>query len=254
LRKIGFILFLVILNSGCFVFRNSENNSYKLPDAIIAERLLEKVKRQNVTAKSFNIQKAEIKISSPEGRKKVLGSLKFENPDKYLLSIKSKTGIEAARILITDDTILINDRINRKLYCGSTQYLRSKYGIGASVLPLILGDYLGGNLFESSEAKCSEGKLNIDGIVTGIKIKYVIDCKKGKTILAIPESNLSEEGIKIEYSYFLKTGEILIPGRIKIIDFQSETTIEIVIHKFEFPWIGNLEFIPGNKYEILKLK
>ena len=40
-----------------------------------------------------------------------MATIKYELPDKYLISIRSKAGIEAARIFITKDTVLINDRI-----------------------------------------------------------------------------------------------------------------------------------------------
>ena len=66
--------------------------------------------------------------------------LKFEYPDKYLISIKSRTGIEGARIYISEDTILFNDRINKKMYYGSSLYLKRKYGLTTNFLPLIFGD------------------------------------------------------------------------------------------------------------------
>lgn len=253
MRKINFILFLVILSTGCSVIRIEGNRNYGLSNEIIAERLFESIKKQNITTNSFFIQKAEIKISTQEGTEKVLGSIKFESPDKYLISIKSRAGIEAARIFISDDTILINDRINKKQYYGSPQYLKRKYGITASVLPVIFGDYITDNLSDNSQAKCLDGKLDMDCIAGGIKIKYVIDCKKGKTILAIPENGLNNGGIEIQYSDFFKKVDVITAGKIEIKDFQRMTRIEIKIQKIESPWNGNIEFIPGNKYEILQL-
>ena len=58
-------------------------------------------------------------------------------PDKFLISIKSHTGIEVARIFLTGDSIMINDRINKKLYYGSTSYLKNKYGLTTAVFPVI---------------------------------------------------------------------------------------------------------------------
>jgi Domain of unknown function (DUF4292) len=252
LRKINFILFLLILSTGCSVIRNGRNRNYGLSDAIVSEKLFESIRKQNITSNSFFIQKAEFLISSKEGAEKLLGSIKFESPDKYLISIKSRTGIEAARIFISDDTILINDRINRKQYYGSTQYLKSKYGITTSVLPIIFGDYITDNLSDN-KAICSDGKLDIIGTVGGIKIKYVIDCKKGKIILAIPENRSNEEGIEIQYSDFFKNENVLSPGKIEIKDFQRETTVDIKIQKIESQWSGKIEFVPGKGYELIRL-
>lgn len=243
---------MLIISTGCSVIRFGGEKNYGLSNDIISDKLYESIIKQNITINNFFIQKAEIEISSKKVTKKVLGNIKFERPDKYLISIKSKTGIEAARIFISDDTILINDRINRKQYYGSTQYLKSKYGITASVLPIIFGDYISDNLSDSNTV-CSDGKLDIIGTVEGIRIKYVIDCKKGKIILAIPENKLSKEGIEIQYSNFFKNENVLSPGKIEIKDFQRETTVKIKIQKRKSLWNGKVEFVPGNKYELIRL-
>lgn len=253
MRKITVILFLVVLITGCSVFRYAGSSNEGVSTGIITGDVSERVIKQNITFNSFFIRKAEIEFTTMEGREKFLCSIKFERPDKYLISLKSRTGIEAARIFITKDTILINDRINRKQYYGSTQYLKSKYGITASFIPLIFGDYIEDNISDNNQAKCFEGKMDIDCLVSGIKIKYVIDCKKGKSISATPGDSLNDEGIEIQYDDFFKTGEILTPGKIEIRDFQRQATIEIRIQNIESPWDGSIEFIPGNRYEILQL-
>lgn len=220
---------------------------------IASYKLFESIRKQNITNNSFFIQKAEIEISGREGNEKFLASIKFKNPDKYLISLKGKTGIEAARIFLSDDTLLVNDRINRKQYCGTPEYLKIKYGITASVLPVIFGDYIDDNMINKSNAECSNGKLDIDCIINGIKIKYVIDCIKGKCISEIIENGLNSKRMEIQFTDFFKKEKNLIPGKIEILDLQRETTIKIRIKKVVSPWEGNIEFIPGNKYEIIQL-
>ena len=89
-----------------------------------SSNVFESTKNQNITNNGFFIQKAEIEIVTGEGKEKYLASIKFEKPDKYLISVKSRTGIEGARIYISNDSILVNDRINKKLYSGNTFYLK----------------------------------------------------------------------------------------------------------------------------------
>lgn len=238
---------------GCSVIKNRKSKNDNISIEIVNENVLEYAKNQNITTNGFYIQKADIEIYTSEGREKVLGSLKFENPDKYLISIKSRSGIEAARIFISNDTILINDRINKKLYVGSPKYLKIKYGIPASVLPVVFGDVISDKYSYDGKTDCSEGKLNVSVILEGVKINYVIDCKKSKSISAVTENSLNKDRIKIEYDDFKKNGNKMIPARIDIKDSQSKTTIEIKILKIESPWNGNMDFIPGNKYEVLQL-
>ena len=134
--------------------------------------------------KVFLFKKLKLKLFTDKSEQNLIGSIKFENPDKYLVSLKSKAGIEVARIFITSDTILINDRINKKQYYGSAKYLKKKFGITTSVLPLIFGDYINENVSDNVITNCSEGKSDIVGIIKNINISYVIDCKKGKSIIS----------------------------------------------------------------------
>ena len=250
--KISFILFLLILSTGCSVIRSGRNRNYGISKEIISDKLFENIIKQNITLNNFFIQKSEIEISSQEGTQKVLGSVKFETPGKYLISIKSITGIEIARIFIYEDTIRINDRINRKQYSGSNQYLKSKYGITTSVLPVLFGDYITDNLYDS-KAICTEDKLDNITIIDGIKIKYIIDCKKGKIISAVSGKRVNEEKIEIQYGSFFRNGNGYIPGEIEINDFQKKIKIYIKIKRIEYGWSGKIEFIQGNKDELIQL-
>lgn len=253
MRKVVFILFVTIFSISCSVIKSRKTVTDNVSTESANEDVMERTINQNITRNGFNIQKAEIDVYTSEGRQKVLGSLKFESPDKYLISIRSRTGIEAARIFISKDTILINDRINKRLYVGSPGYLKRKYGISAAVLPVVLGDVIGGKYSDDKRTDCLDGKLIVNGLIEGVKINYVIDCRKGKLISANPENSLNNDGLNIKYNNFRKDGNSLIPGQIDINDSNSSTTIEIRIIKIESPWTGDVNFIPGNKYEIVKL-
>jgi hypothetical protein len=253
LRKIGFILCLMFLGYACSVGRIREGKFLAATEFNAKGKGLEGIKRQNLTANSFFIQKAEFKVVSQDVSKDGLGSIKFEKPDKYLISLKSKGGIEVARIFISDDTVLINDRIRKKLYYGSPAYLKSRYGVTASVLPLLLGDYINDEVYDTGKVNCREGKFNIEAVINRLKVNYVIDCGSGKTIFAQPEHNIRYGKLQIRYSDFLKTGEAFTPGKIEISDSQNKMRIEIKIDKIESPWEGTIQFVPGNKYEKIHL-
>jgi len=254
LHKLKYIVILALIVSGCSAGRIKRTEKSK---PVIESRsyiLLDDVRKQNITNQSFFIQKAEIEVIGQSGTENLLGSIKFVSPDEYLISIRSRTGIEAARIYINTDTVLINDRINRKLFCGSTYDLKSKYGVTTSVFPLIFGDYINTNFSPLNSFDCVEGKVNIESSIEGIRIRYAIDCNYEKSVLAIAENSLKDEGINIKYKEFIKKGGILIPADIEIVDFQRETTIKIKIQKLETPWEGIIEFVPGNRYEIKNLR
>ena len=207
----------------------------------------------NLTKRNFFIRKAEIEVITEDGSDSFLGSLKFEQPDRFLLSLRSKTGIEAARIFLSDDTVLINDRINRILYHGSPMALKRKYGISASLLPVVLGDFLMNRISDPGSVTCINGRQDIVSIIDGVRILYTIDCNLMKAILAVPDNSMNTAGLEISYRDFFSEAQSVIPGRIEIVDLKKKSSVEIKILKFESPWIGTIEFIPGNNYEMQQL-
>lgn len=253
MRKVIFILIVVILASGCSASRLQRRNKVENGNSLSVNELMQSIVSQNLTGRSFFIQKAEFKITTDQGEKAGLATIKFLMPDKFLIEIKSKAGIEVARIFLSGDSILVNDRFNKKLYYSSASFLKNKYGLTTSVLPVALGDFVNENKLDSSMIKCRDGKVSIEGAVKSIKINYLIDCTIGKSILTIPEDKINESVLEIKYSDFFKANEINTPGKIEISETKSNTTIEIVIRKILSPWEGTIEFVPGKQYQKIPL-
>jgi hypothetical protein len=253
LRKIIFIFLVFILAAGCSVNRKQRRNKTATGNSLNDNELIQKLVSQNLTGRSFYIQKAEFKISTDQGEISGLGTVKFLMPDKFLIEIKSKAGIEIARIFLSGDSVLVNDRFNKKLYYTSASFLKNKYGLSTSVLPVALGDFVNENKLDSSKIWCKDGKVNIEGGVKNVKINYVIDCELGKSVLTIPEDRINESVLQIRYSDFFRANEINTPAKIQITETKSKTTIEIVIRKIISPWDGTIEFVPGKQYQKIPL-
>lgn len=242
-----------IFLGGCSVTRNIEKGALENSNKVLSLSIAESVKFQNLTDTSFFIQKAEIEVINKDGKEKFIGTIKYEKPDKYLISIKSRTGIEGARIFISKDSILINDRINKKIYFANSFYLKRKYGLPLSCFPLIFGDIVLEKNCDTGQIRCSEDKMNIDCLVNGLRLRYDIDCKKRKVILVNQMDNFVQDGIKIRYESFFKLGNMFFPGIVELEDNQYNTTIKIKFSKIEFPWNGNVKFVPGKGYELIEL-
>ena len=246
------ILGLVVIMTGCSLTRRG-GERYQGKSGNKGSEIIIGTEQLNLTKQNFFIRKAEIKVISEDGTDSFLGSMKFEQPDRFLLSLRTKTGIEAARIYLSGDTVLINDRINRILYHGSPMALKRKYGISASLLPVVLGDFLNNKVSDSGGVTCINGLQDIVSIIEGVRILYTIDCSLMKAILAVPDNSMNTTGIEISYRDFFSEGRSVIPGRIEVKDLKKKSSIEINIIKFESPWIGSIEFIPGNNYEMQQL-
>jgi hypothetical protein len=252
-RKVILILVIILLCSGCSVSKRTMRGKSLSSETEGTENLSQKLVNQNLTARNFYIEKATFNIKGSEGEKSGIGYIKFLMPDKFLVCLKSNAGIEVARIYISGDSIYVNDRFNKKLYYGSTSYLKNKYGLTTSLLPIALGDYVNDERLDSNKILCTDGKLKVEGIVKTVRINYEIDCENGKSILAIPEDKMNQSALEIRYGEFLKANEIIIPGKIEISEKQSNIIIEIKIQKVITPWEGKIEFIPGRQFKKIHL-
>jgi uncharacterized protein YceK len=252
MQKLSLILTIILILSGCSAVRK-QSRTVKNPEKKTVTELSEII-NANITKNNFVIQKASINIVNDGQEKKLLGTLKFRNTGTYLFSIKSNAGIEAARVLITNDTVLVNDRINRKFFYGSQEILAGKYGISFSMLPLILGDYVDFQEEREEKLVCKNGIGMIDFHDNEKNISYEIDCNIGKIIKAIILENAGTEGIKIGMSKFIISEGLSYPGVIVLEDMKKETVITLKIEKIRISEEENINFIPGNNYDKILLK
>lgn len=246
-------MILLILIQGCSVKRRIGNKVNESSEKTITKNVIESIEEQNITNNNFLIQKAEIQIEAGDSKEKYLANIKFEKPDKYLISIKSRTGIEGARIYISEDSVLINDRINKKLYVGTSFYIEKKYGLKLRCLPLIFGDIVLNKNDKRNSKECEGDKLNINSIEKGVLLNYEIGCRERKTKVVSQLNSLNEKRFEIKTNGFWKIGNILIPKRIEFMDYQQNLRILIRYIKVEIPWGGNVKFSPGKGYELIKL-
>ena len=243
----------MILISGCSVFKHASERETRLRKDVNKIFLLDNVERQNISKSGFYIQKAEIEFTSGETRQKLLAVIKFEFPGKYLISIKNKSGIEAIRVLLTSDTVLVNDRLNKIVYYGRPVDLKKKYGIPFDFIPFIFGDFMSDNENDISSSNCINGQSEVTGSMKGIKINYVLDCSLEKSIAASLEDSFEKRIVEFKYKNFIEVNSKIIPEYINVIDNQKKLEIVIKVLKTEIPWIGKIEFFPGSGYEILPL-
>jgi hypothetical protein len=246
LRKIGSIFLIALVVSGCAATKKSNT----IDRVLLNGNVIQNTEFQNLSNGSYFIQKAELEVLTSEGKQKLISTLKFEKPDKYLISIKSRTGIEGARIYINKDTLLINDRINKKLYTGTSAYLKVKYGISENLLPLILGDIILGSGCEENKIQCRNDMIGFDCPVKGTLLKYVIDCKMCKT----ESVSLEEQDINLKFDKYFVLSNILVPRTVEFRATKYKMAVNIKIVKVEYPWNGNISFIPGTGYELIELR
>lgn len=238
----------------CSLTRRKINSGSEQSIEFSSTLLLENVFEQNITNNSFFITKAEIEvISENEKKEEFVASIKFVKPDRYLISLKTKAGIEAVRMFITDDTIQINDRFNRIHYYGSPDKFYGKYGLKKELLSLIFGDYVNIACVNKDNGDCESDVLIVKCYDREIEIIYEIDCKRKKVKELRLIKEFREGELEILFNDFIKIAGIIIPQHIIITGIPDIKIMNVTIRKIDLPWEGDLEFVPGNKYERVEI-
>jgi len=250
-RLIIFVLILISL-SACSILKKERSlieqpaggNGFNITNAKI----------YNLTGHDFNIRKAVIELNSNNEKQKLIANLKYRKPGTYLISMRNWTGIEVARIFLSPDTILINDRINRKLFYGSAAYIKDKYGLSIDAIPLLLGDYILNPASYSGQDKCINGKINFIELFENRSISGNIDCSNYKMLSAIFKNKTGRNEIIMDYGDFKKGNGIIFPRSINLSDGEGKLSLSISLSDVELGVNDIIDFIPGNGYEKVLLK
>lgn len=251
MQKVTVIILSAVFITGCSIFRDANKS---VPQNInengfSASEILE----NNLTSEDFNIKRAEVSYSDENSDVSFIASLKYRKNGEWLASLRTKTGIEAARVFISHDTVLINDRINKRLYCGSYTYIERKYGVSADAIPLLVGDLV----LKSSEDDymlCIEGRSKIDTKLTVSNVSYYVDCRNRKSGSVLIDREIGENKILIRYTDYKSSGTKIYPEIIEIQESNGKSKLKIIIRNIELLPVDNLNFIPGNNYETIIIK
>ncbi len=239
--KIVILLFIVF---GCAPsLKNiNEKEIYLKRSQIIEETL-----RNNLGEYGFFIKKGKLNINNGNEETVLLFTMKYLPQDNYLISLKSVTGIEAMRVKLTKDTIIVNDRINKEILYGKSEAFERVAGIPVELLKIAVGDLCGHNIKFDENYDIKNNTLNVFSNLRNINIVSTINCNINKVKRVVIYSNEQDDKLYIDYSGF-KGGNYIMPGTINIQNEKGDIKISIKVKKIIIPWQGELEFIPGNGY------
>ena len=216
-------------------------------EKLTKEQLIDSVYARNISNYGFFIEKADIILSRNGENEKYLLTVKFQKPDKFLVSVRNTAGIEGARIYITNDSIFVNDRIKGRLLLGKRSILERKTGIPADLEKIAFGDLIfkrdkDGMQFERvdnqeiivTKENNYEWKINLDPVLRKVRTYEISDIRTGNKRT-------------FRFDNFSK-GNRPVPFIITFEDKEGNVNARLKIYKIKNPWIGEIEFIPGRGY------
>jgi hypothetical protein len=240
------ILIIAIIASSCnarlYLSKNSPDSVANTPENIISD-----ISKNNLSQESFFIEKGDLVFKTENSTGRYIFTLKYEKPDKFLVSIRSLTGLEGARIFMTKDTILVNDRIRKRILYGKPERFENISGFPYYCIYLIFGD-----IILSNNGKIIPENENSEHIL----LQKIED----KTIRSVPEGKLNKirsvlisgksgkVELSINYSKFSKSTNHF-PEVIDLKEYNKNISARIKIRKLQRPWTGSIEFLPGRDYK-----
>jgi len=253
-KVIVIIILTAILSGGCSVSRKKLDTGSSTANAVIDKNSLESLIVNNLSNSDFHIQKAEIKVIQNNISVRFSANIKFRKPDTLLITVRSKSGIEAGRALITKDTILINDRINKKLLIGSPSVIGPKYGIEPSLIFVLMGDIIVDDKDFKRSVNCIKGIYKDEFKINGRNVEYIVDCDNRKATGAYFEGDVRSGNITFKFNNIVRQGNIRFPSEVEVIDDLNSISIILNIKKIESPWNGRITFIPGYGFRVAKIR
>ena len=241
----------MIVFSGCSAVKTGKTRI--INKSLISKDNIGETRKNNLSNNDFNVQRAEVVSNVNGDEQKFMASFKYKLPGIWLISMKSNTGIEAARVWITADTVLINDRLHKKLYYGKSSSLEKKYGIPVKAIPVLIGDFIEAEKMINDSIQCIEGINEEVAKFENFKVEYLISCRENKMI-STKILNPGKSDILISYSKIHKIENKKFPAKIRINDSEEKIVIVIQIRKIDFSKIDKMNFIPGKGYEKVLIK
>ncbi|MBN2666095.1 MAG: DUF4292 domain-containing protein [Bacteroidales bacterium] len=253
-KIVRIVLMLSLVFSACSTARKAGRTDVGTTRDETAGNGLETVLLNNLTNNDFYIRRADIKVRQENVTVHLNASIKFRRPDSLMISVRSGIGVEAGKGFLTGDTVIVNDRFNRKLMVGDPEEIRSKYGIDPALIYVILGDMIVEKDDYRSIMNCQRGDFRREYNVEGRNVEYTVDCQRRKLRKVYLEGDFRTGNITILLSGIVKDGNITYPEKIVINDDLKELDIEIEIKRMESPWSGSIGTVGGQGYRVVKIR
>jgi hypothetical protein len=254
LRKvIGFLFSGFFIINACSLLKKAGNKDFLKQELTSNYNKSEIIKNGNLTNGNFFISRAEIQLIKDRKIERIIGTIKHTIDGRYLVTLKSREGIEGARIFISTDTILINDRLNRNLYYGSKSDFKIQFGITIELISLIFGDYISDHLTDTIIEKCTSGTTEAVMHKDGLNIMYLFDCNRSKIISTTLNNGMDSEKIHLRFKEFKMIERTVYPRIIEIDGMQRLGKLTIKITEIELINDGKINFIPGKNFKMIPL-
>jgi hypothetical protein len=213
-----------------------------------------------ITETDFETCKIKSKVSLNSSKIKQTIPANIHIKKDSIIWVSVSLGLEAARAIITPDTIQLLDRLNRKTYCTSFKGLSKMFGFDIE-FQIFQAALLGNLPIKTNEKDVFSEEISYLKLLqerNGIELENRLSKDDKKLYLITAANPKLKSNMEISYKNFISENQSLIPTLIQILFLSGKdgekTTIDFEHSKFDF-LDRNLRFpfnVPKN-YEVIKV-
>ncbi|MBE9511023.1 MAG: DUF4292 domain-containing protein [Bacteroidetes bacterium] len=268
-KKIFLIICMCLIYTGlpgCKTTRKSIR-LFNKRNAESVERVKESLIKKKIDVKYIWVKRYNCEIRENWKRKDFYGDIKIVKDERIVITVKSGIGIETARILLTQDSVKIVDRMNKEVFCGGYEQMKRYFGLidcykRAEDL-LISNNSMVIEEIENKNGKkydIRNGENNNEIIIYEIGVKKRRNKKftigvNNYNIIEYLEKDGEIEMLKVTYLKWSDIGKIKFPNELKIeVHKNSEKSIAIIKYeRIEINGKINIKFRIPDGYKVIDL-
>ncbi|RZK40457.1 MAG: DUF4292 domain-containing protein [Pedobacter sp.] len=201
------------------------------PVEVIADKKSENLallKSKDVSFNTLSLRgKASLKVGAEEHNVTML--IRMQKDQKIWVSITAIAGIEVARAVITPDSLLLRNNLQKTFINKPFSYIYNftNKQINFTLLQSILsGNTIGDFMVEKSDLKQENGAWVLSGANNGLAYNTIFN-----TLLKVAETSLNDaksaQALKVVYGSYTPVNSALFPSSLKINSMSGTKTIYI---------------------------
>ena len=225
-------------------------------------QIIRVLNERQITEKCFVYKNVSIVFEQGNDVHNFDAVIKVVKDTGILVSVRPAMGIEAFRLVLTNDSIILVDRMNRKIYSGFYREVLNRYGIMMELneLQRMLSGLLIGDI-NKPKAQCEKEYVKIVGeqdsvskVSSAIRLNTLELANKGLKMKRLT-FHMMQYSASLEYkNYFTRKG-FEYPGfqQFNVMGGGKSVKITLNFNEVGFTNIGDWRSYGGRSYERIKL-
>jgi len=255
LNKISLLLVLAVLMNACGSKKQTVKTDPTLPKASNNEELLRNFELSNLDFHTFN-GRAKAKVVMGKEDQNVTLNIRIDRGKAIWVSVTALLGIEAARVMITPDSVKIMNKLQGEYIKKPFSYIYKYTNPGISYR--MLEDILVGNISvemlrtDQLQVATSTDDVQIIGVKEGLTFHYGVNAQNRPFNFNLMELGKANK-LEANYSDYAMIGAYNFPQRftLNVEGSGAKVSADMAYNRAEFNIANEMPFNVPSKYKVI---